>query len=46
MKAGIPKGGIIGWELFDRSTLGATNFQNTVNYQRALQDEIGVPPPD
>ncbi|HHT48662.1 MAG TPA: flagellar M-ring protein FliF [Firmicutes bacterium] len=40
MKAGIPKGGIIGWELFDRSTLGATNFQNTVNYQRALQDEI------
>ncbi|NLY91219.1 MAG: flagellar M-ring protein FliF [Firmicutes bacterium] len=40
MKAGIPKGGIIGWELFDRSTLGATNFQNAVNYQRALQDEI------
>ena len=40
MKAGIPKGGIIGWELFDRSTLGATNFQNTVNFQRALQDEI------
>ncbi|HEY8391178.1 MAG TPA: flagellar basal-body MS-ring/collar protein FliF [Capillibacterium sp.] len=40
MEAGIPKGGIIGWELFDRSTLGATNFQNTVNYQRALQDEI------
>ena len=40
MKAGIPKGGIIGWELFDRTSLGATNFQNTVNYQRALQDEI------
>ncbi|NLC53750.1 MAG: flagellar M-ring protein FliF [Firmicutes bacterium] len=40
MKAGIPKGGIIGWEIFDRSTLGATNFLNTVNFQRALQDEI------
>ena len=40
MKAGIPKGGIIGWEIFDRSSLGATNFLNTVNYQRALQDEI------
>lgn len=40
MKAGIPKGGIIGWEIFDRTSLGVTNFQNTVNYQRALQDEI------
>lgn len=40
MKAGIPKGGIIGWEIFDRSSLGATTFLNTVNYQRALQDEI------
>lgn len=40
MKAGIPKGGIIGWEIFDRASLGMTNFQNTVNYQRALQDEI------
>lgn len=40
MKAGIPKGGIVGWEIFDRSSLGATTFLNTVNYQRALQDEI------
>ena len=40
MKAGIPKGGIIGWEIFDRTSLGVTKFQNTVNYQRALQDEI------
>jgi flagellar M-ring protein FliF len=40
MEAGIPRGGIIGWEIFDRSSLGATNFQNTVNFQRALQDEI------
>ena len=39
MKAGIPKGDHrLG--IFDRSTLGATNFLNTVNFQRALQDEI------
>lgn len=40
MKAGIPKGGIVGWEVFDRSSLGTTHFLNQVNYQRALQSEI------
>lgn len=40
MKAGIPKGGIVGLEIFDRNALGATNFQNAVNYQRALQGEL------
>lgn len=40
MKDGIPKGGIVGLEIFDRSSLGATNFQNVVNYQRALQGEL------
>lgn len=40
MKAGIPKGGIVGLEIFDRSSLGATSFQNTVNYKRALQGEL------
>src|SRR5690554_1647606 len=40
MKAGIPKGGIVGWEIFDRTSLGTTHFLNQVNYQRALQSEI------
>jgi flagellar M-ring protein FliF len=40
MKAGIPKGGIVGWEIFDRTSLGTTHFLNQVNYQRALQNEI------
>jgi len=40
MKAGIPKGGIVGWEIFDQTSLGATHFTNLVNYQRALQNEI------
>lgn len=40
MKAGIPKGGIVGLEIFDQSSLGATSFQNAVNYQRALQGEL------
>src|SRR3954447_1702210 len=29
-----------GWELFDKSKLGASQFQNQVNYQRALEGEI------
>lgn len=37
---GFVKGGVLGWTLFDKSSLGSTNFQNNVSYQRALQDEI------
>jgi flagellar M-ring protein FliF len=33
-------GGHVGFELFDKSTLGATDFQQQVNYQRALEGEI------
>lgn len=40
MDAGIPKGGVVGWSIFDKTSLGATNFQNNVSYQRALQDEL------
>ncbi|MBE0465963.1 MAG: flagellar M-ring protein FliF [Candidatus Desulforudis sp.] len=29
-----------GWELFDRSKLGITEFEQQVNYQRALQEEL------
>lgn len=37
---GIPSGGGIGFEIFDRSTLGVTDFVQRVNYQRALQGEL------
>ena len=30
----------MGWEIFDRTSLGTTHFLNQVNYQRALQNEI------
>jgi flagellar M-ring protein FliF len=33
-------GGGAGWELFDRSKLGITEFEQQVNYQRALQEEL------
>ncbi|RDI75978.1 fliF: flagellar M-ring protein FliF [Gaiella occulta] len=33
-------GGRVGWEVFDKTKLGATDFQQRVNYQRALQGEI------
>ncbi|MEW6386411.1 MAG: flagellar basal-body MS-ring/collar protein FliF [Thermodesulfobacteriota bacterium] len=37
---GIPRGGGIGFELFDRQNLGATEFVQRLNYQRALQGEL------
>ena len=37
---GIPRGGGVGFELFDRQTLGATDFVQRLNYQRALQGEL------
>ncbi|MCA1927124.1 MAG: flagellar M-ring protein FliF [Calditerrivibrio sp.] len=37
---GIPKGGGVGFELFDRSSFGITEFAQNVNYQRALQGEL------
>jgi len=45
---GIPRGGGIGFELFDRQNLGVTDFVQRLNYQRALQGELartiaGVP---
>ncbi|MCX7822914.1 MAG: flagellar basal-body MS-ring/collar protein FliF [Syntrophobacterales bacterium] len=39
-KAGIPKGGGIGFEIFDEQKLGSTEFVQKVNYQRALQGEL------
>jgi flagellar M-ring protein FliF len=37
---GMPGSGHIGFELFDRTTFGATDFQEHVNYQRALEGEL------
>lgn len=30
----------IGWELFEKSSLGTTNFENKVKYSRALEGEL------
>ena len=37
---GLPKGGHVGFELFDQKSLGQTQFQQQVDYQRALEGEI------
>src|SRR5437867_13384533 len=34
---GLPEGGGVGFELFDRQTLGQTDFMQPLNHQRALQ---------
>jgi flagellar M-ring protein FliF len=38
--AGLPKSGRIGFELFDKTTFGATEFVEHVNYNRALEGEL------
>jgi flagellar M-ring protein FliF len=38
--AGLPKTGRIGFELFDRTNLGTTDFAEQVNYRRALEGEL------
>lgn len=38
--AGLPKSGRIGFELFDKTNLGATEFTEQVNYRRALEGEL------
>jgi flagellar M-ring protein FliF len=37
---GLPKSGRIGFELFDKVNLGATEFTEKVNYRRALEGEL------
>jgi flagellar M-ring protein FliF len=39
---GVLNGSHVGFELFDKTSLGATDFQQTVNYQRALEGEIAT----
>ena len=38
--AGLPKTGRMGFELFDKTNLGATEFTEQVNYRRALEGEL------
>jgi flagellar M-ring protein FliF len=38
--AGLPKTGRIGFELFDQTKFGATDFMEHVNYRRALEGEL------
>lgn len=38
--AGIPKSGRIGFELFDKTNLGITDFTEQVNYHRAIEGEL------
>ncbi|MBL0715075.1 MAG: flagellar M-ring protein FliF [Desulfosarcina sp.] len=37
---GLPQGAGIGFEVFDNTKLGMTEFMQNVNYQRALQGEL------
>src|SRR5262245_15148737 len=40
-EGGLPKGGGVGYEIFDRSdALGATSFVQNVNHLRALEGEL------
>jgi flagellar M-ring protein FliF len=38
--SGLPRTGRIGFELFDKTNLGATDFAEHVNYRRALEGEL------
>src|SRR6476646_6408878 len=38
--AGLPKSGRIGFELFDKTNIGLTDFSERVNYRRAIEGEL------
>ena len=38
--AGLPKGGLAGFELMDGQKLGISQFNEQINYQRALEGEL------
>src|SRR6266566_576287 len=43
-EGGMPKGGGVGYEIFDKSdTLGATSFVQNINHLRALEGELARP---
>ena len=37
---GLPKGGLVGFELMETQKLGTSQFQEQINYQRALEGEL------
>ncbi|QQS35475.1 MAG: flagellar M-ring protein FliF [Ignavibacteriales bacterium] len=37
---GIPNSGIIGYEIFDKTTMGMSEFMQKLNYKRALEGEL------
>jgi flagellar M-ring protein FliF len=37
---GMPRSGTVGWEIFDKTQLGLTDFVQNINYRRALEGEI------
>ncbi|MBF0104154.1 MAG: flagellar M-ring protein FliF [Deltaproteobacteria bacterium] len=39
-KDGLPKYGGVGFEIFDKNSFGMTDFEQRLNYQRALQGEL------
>ncbi len=39
-REGLPKTGRIGFELFDKSNFGATEFVEHINYKRAMEGEL------
>jgi flagellar M-ring protein FliF len=39
-EAGIPKGGSVGFEIFDDSKMGVSEFQQKITYVRALEGEL------
>ncbi|MCC6666633.1 MAG: flagellar M-ring protein FliF [Polyangiaceae bacterium] len=39
-KSGLPRGGGVGFELFDKSQIGSTEFEQRVNLRRALEGEL------
>jgi flagellar M-ring protein FliF len=39
--AGLPKGGGVGFEIFDRGDLGVSEFTQRVNLRRAIEGELG-----
>lgn len=39
-QAGLPTGGSVGFEIFDKTNFGATDFVQQVNFRRALEGEL------
>lgn len=37
---GVPKGGVVGFEIFEATNLGTTTFQEKIKFMRAIQGEL------